>query len=207
MEYVSMAFALPGESGDATLLTRDLRSPDQEAYTFDVRIAGNTGEPVELATTVESELPPGHGLILIDQTTSETIDLLANPSITLPGLPSESGSFYRLVVGGEESDAEGSVSGNNLPESYSLSQNYPNPFNAGTVISYFLPEPTRVDIRVFDVLGRPIATLFQGERGAGYHRAAWDGRDAKNREVASGVYFYRLTTPGFTATKKMLLLR
>jgi hypothetical protein len=207
MKYVSMSFLITRESGAVEKLAGDFRPPNQTGYAFDVLITGNTGEPVELTTEVESALPPGYRAVLVSQSTGAVFDLLGQSAITLPGVPSESGTLYRLFVGDEEYVGAGSTSDNSLPRSYSLSQNYPNPFNAGTVISYFLPQASIVDIRIYDVLGRPIATLSQEEREAGHHQVSWDGRDAQNREVASGVYFYRLATPGFTATKKMILLR
>lgn len=90
----------------------------------------------------------------------------------------------------------------NLPKTFALSQNYPNPFNPTTVIDYQLPKDTHVTLRVYDVLGREVATLVDGEVSAGYHQAAFNGS-----RFASGVYFYRLTTPGFTKVMKMLLVK
>jgi hypothetical protein len=85
---------------------------------------------------------------------------------------------------------------------YRLGQNYPNPFNPATTITFVLPSRAAVSLAVYDILGRRIETLVDGTLAAGSHAAVWDGH-----ECASGVYFYRLLTPGFTQTKRMLMLR
>jgi hypothetical protein len=74
-----------------------------------------------------------------------------------------------------------------LPSTFSLSQNYPNPFNPSTVINYQLPAVSLVTLKVFDMLGREVATLVNGERGAGTHSTVWDASG-----YPSGVYVYRL---------------
>ncbi|MGE5401108.1 MAG: T9SS type A sorting domain-containing protein [Ignavibacteriales bacterium] len=84
-------------------------------------------------------------------------------------------------------------------------QNYPNPFNPGTVISYQLPVFSHVRLAVYDVLGREIAVLFEGDRAAGiysYHL------NANEHSLTSGVYFYRLSADGqVMETRKMVLLK
>jgi len=89
-----------------------------------------------------------------------------------------------------------------------LSQNYPNPFNPSTSIEFSVRERTPVTLNVYDVGGRLVRSLVQGDRAPGeVHRVAWDGRDNAGRAVASGVYFYKLVTNSFTQTKKMVLLK
>ncbi len=94
-----------------------------------------------------------------------------------------------------------------LPKEFRLYQNYPNPFNPETVISFQLSTVSHVDLTVFDLLGRKVATLVNGEKGPGASQMRWDGKDEKGHDVRSGLYFYRLTIPVFTQTKKMLLVR
>ena len=89
-----------------------------------------------------------------------------------------------------------------LPSSYSLAQNYPNPFNPATVISYQLPTRAQVKLKVYDVLGREVATLVNEEQPAGIYKFNFDGG-----RLSSGVYFYRLISSEFTSTKKMILAK
>lgn len=89
-----------------------------------------------------------------------------------------------------------------LPTEYSLQQNYPNPFNPSTVINYSLPVEGFVSLKVFDVLGREIATLVNEPLNAGVHQIEWN---AGNQP--SGVYYYRLQAGTFTDTKKLLLTK
>ena len=93
-----------------------------------------------------------------------------------------------------------------LPSEVALGQNYPNPFNPSTLIPYQLATPSPVRLEVFNVLGQRVATLVDGQQGAGAYVARWDGTDAAGRAVGSGVYFYRLTVGAAHQTGKMVLL-
>ena len=88
-----------------------------------------------------------------------------------------------------------------------LRQNRPNPFNPITTIAYGLPAPGHVTLRVYDVAGRRLRTLVDGEQPAGWREAAWNGLDENGRPAASGVYLYRLSAHGSVRTMKMILLR
>jgi hypothetical protein len=88
------------------------------------------------------------------------------------------------------------------PESYSLQQNYPNPFNPNTTIKFSLPEQTNVKIKIFNSIGQEITTLLNTEIAAGNHAV-----DFNAASLSSGVYFYRIETPNFTSTKKMILIK
>lgn len=85
---------------------------------------------------------------------------------------------------------------------FELNQNYPNPFNPSTVISYQLPVSGDVTLKVYDVLGREVATLIDEYREAGYHEVEFNSAG-----LASGIYYYQLNTGSFIKTKKMVLLR
>jgi hypothetical protein len=83
-----------------------------------------------------------------------------------------------------------------------LHQNYPNPFNPATTIEYVIPTASFVILRVFDVLGREVTTLVNGQKQPGVYTAVWEGTD-----IPSGLYFYKLTAGSFTSVKKMILLK
>jgi hypothetical protein len=99
------------------------------------------------------------------------------------------------------------VAGLNLPKHYKLDQNYPNPFNPNTRISYQLPNTGKVSLVIYNVLGQKVRTLFEGNANAGTHYHVWNGRDNFGSKVATGVYFYKLEAEGFTAIKKMVLVK
>ena len=88
-----------------------------------------------------------------------------------------------------------------------LSLNQPNPFNPETTLRYALAEAQVVRLEIYDMLGQRVRVLVDGEQPPGAHQVVWDGRDHNGRPVASGVYFYRLQTPQFSHTRKMILLR
>lgn len=91
---------------------------------------------------------------------------------------------------------------NRIPAKYELLQNYPNPFNPVTNIHFSIPKNERVSLKVFDLLGNLIAVINDGSLGAGSYNAEFDGSD-----LASGVYFYTLSTDEFNETKKMILVK
>jgi hypothetical protein len=88
-----------------------------------------------------------------------------------------------------------------------LGQNAPNPFNPATTIAFELERAARVTLDVFDVAGRRVRALTDRDLPAGSHAAAWDGRDASGRAVASGVYFYRMRAGGRSETRRMVLVK
>lgn len=88
-----------------------------------------------------------------------------------------------------------------------LAQNVPNPFNPLTTISFDLPGPADVHLRIYDLAGRNVRTLLNEAKDRGSHQVSWDGCDEEGRALASGTYLYRLVTNGRLVTRKMLLLR
>ncbi|MCC6963083.1 MAG: T9SS type A sorting domain-containing protein, partial [candidate division Zixibacteria bacterium] len=94
-----------------------------------------------------------------------------------------------------------------LPTAFSLGQNYPNPFNPETVIEFALPTAADMTISVYNAAGQKVATVLNGMLPAGRHQVRWNAEDSGGNRVSSGVYFYKLETSGFTATKKMLLVK
>ncbi|MDD4051287.1 MAG: T9SS type A sorting domain-containing protein [candidate division Zixibacteria bacterium] len=95
----------------------------------------------------------------------------------------------------------------NTPAVYSLSQNYPNPFNPTTVINYSMERKGKINISIFNILGQHVKTLVDAEVEAGANRVTWEGTDQDGSGVASGVYFYKMTTDKYVETRKMTLMR
>ena len=89
---------------------------------------------------------------------------------------------------------------------FALQQNYPNPFNPTTTINYQLPENGFVTVKVFDVLGKEIATLVNENKSSGYYKVDFDASSAGGG-LTSGVYIYTINVNGFAQSKKMLLMK
>ena len=94
-----------------------------------------------------------------------------------------------------------------LPGGFALEQNYPNPFNSTTTIRFSLPTYNPVQVHIYNLLGRRVREWNLAAVPAGTYELEWDGANASGLEVASGVYFYRITAGPYTASKKMLLLK
>lgn len=94
-----------------------------------------------------------------------------------------------------------------LPTKFALNQNYPNPFNPTTTFSFDIPKESFVNLTVYDINGRVIKELVNNTVKVGSHRFVWNGKDTFGRQVASGMYLYRMTSDDFTQTKKLLLLK
>jgi hypothetical protein len=104
---------------------------------------------------------------------------------------------WKIVMGIGDGGASSAI-----PAQYALNQNYPNPFNPSTAISYQLSAVSHVTLKVFDLLGREIATLVNSNLSAGAHTVQWDASSQP-----SGVYMYRLEVNGASLTKKMVLMK
>jgi hypothetical protein len=96
---------------------------------------------------------------------------------------------------------------NPIPYEFALKQNYPNPFNPETNIEFSLAKEQNVSLVVFNLLGQQVRTLVNSSLSAGDHVAHWDGRNDNGANVPSGIYFYRIFTPEFSQTNKMVLVR
>jgi hypothetical protein len=127
---------------------------------------------------------------------SQFVDAGTDVGLSYSGSAPDLGCFeYSAATGVTAADKS-------IPAQYKLSQNYPNPFNPSTVISYQLSANSRVTLKVYDVLGREVATLVDGVQPAGNRTAVWNAS-----RFASGLYFYRLRTSSYQETKKMMLLK
>ena len=94
-----------------------------------------------------------------------------------------------------------------LPTSFELAQNYPNPFNPTTQIPFTLNKGGIVTLKVFDIAGREVVTLFHGEKSAGAHHVNWNGKDGFGNQMPTGMYIYRIESNGLVQSKKMQLLK
>jgi len=109
--------------------------------------------------------------------------------------------YYTDNLGGFITDVD-KEKPDNFPKDYSLLQNYPNPFNPTTSIKYSLPEQQFVSLKIFDILGKEVATLVNENKPAGNYEMNFDASN-----LTSGVYFYQLRAGSFAATRKLILMK
>jgi len=129
------------------------------------------------------------------------LDMNNNIFVTGPSYGSAATSFEYATLKYSQPIGISPISGE-MPTEFSLSQNYPNPFNPVTNIEFSVPKSSFVKLTVFDVTGRELETLVSQTMSPGTYKADWDAS-----KYSSGVFFYTLTTDGFTQTKKMMLIK
>lgn len=109
---------------------------------------------------------------------------------------------HAMIASAADDDYSGA-----LPRGYRLAQNYPNPFNPATTIEFSLPKSSHVRLTVLNVLGQKVRILADEFLTAGPHTVSWDGTDFDGSRVASGLYYYRLSTDDYSQTKEMVLVK
>ena len=174
---------------------------------WDIEVRSSmVGRPITCQMTDHGVIPDGFRIFVIDRDNEESI---ADPTRDFSATVPASGAVRRFtVIIGTEEYARQNADGVPLaPISYALEQNYPNPFNPSTNIRFQLAKKTYVTLEVFDLLGRRIATLVDGERSPGTHMVEWNGLDDNGTPASTGVYLYRLRTGEFVSARKLVLLR
>jgi hypothetical protein len=176
---------------------------EQDLSAEDVEVAGQAGEVEVYTLTVGDEfrvllmgrdakpLPVGDHLISLKR------GHLEMAAVSLADCQGE-------LVGAKPEYEKGS-----RPTRFALGQNYPNPFNPSTSISYYVGTETavRVSLRVYNLAGQLVKTLVDEEKAPGEHQVIWDGKNQQGDDVASGVYFYRLSVMNFSDSRRMVLLK
>lgn len=92
-------------------------------------------------------------------------------------------------------------------EKFNVSQNYPNPFNPSTTINFDIPNPSEVQIKIFDSNGQKIRDLVNDYRETGNYKVTWDGKDNFGKTVVTGSYFYQIQSGNLVQAKKMIFLK
>ena len=122
----------------------------------------------------------------------------------------DGGNTAPVLVAGDieisEPLATGGGENSRLPQ-FRLEQNRPNPFNANTSVRFELPKAGSARLTVYNVLGQEVTVLVEGFLSAGIREAVWNGKDDTGREMAAGIYFYKLSIPDREAVRKMIYLK
>jgi len=163
-----------------------LYAPDLVTYSVTGGSAERIGDSLAI-TDIGWEAPLDLGMIRVSYSGS-------TPTLTRCWAAGDKAQKVNFIV----SDAT-------LPRSFVLHQNFPNPFNSATMIKFNLPSRQDWRIDIFNIIGQTVRS-FSGDE-MGFKSILWDGRDNDNRELPSGVYFYRLKADDFSSSKKMILLK
>jgi hypothetical protein len=188
--------------------SKDIRSEDNFNGIWNLRINGGTkNRPILLNGILEGLVPEDLVIALIDIQKRESFYDFVNDGVELV---KDSGLPYDLkLVAGDIEYVNMTVQEilNNIPIEFSLGQNYPNPFNPITKINYTLPKYAKVNVSIYNVLGQKVITLLDKKKEYGYHTLIWNGTNSFGKQMATGVYFAKMSSGKFTQTKKMLLLK
>jgi len=183
----------PGVKGWA-LFEVDTSKYSGSHNTEDVRVGMFGGTVTSLSRTLYS---------YTGDNVTEEIDQTGLPGLAAATWTNSARTTYEY----ESGSSAVQLSDTPAPAGWELNQNYPNPFNPTTSIRYSLQRTGQVEVTVYNMLGQTVRVLENGVQAPGVYETTWDGRDAHGKEVASGMYLYRISTDDFTETRKMMLLK
>ncbi|QQS35326.1 MAG: T9SS type A sorting domain-containing protein [Ignavibacteriales bacterium] len=187
---------------DEVNLNHYLLPPSPPAGAFDVRFGSGR---------LAENLKEGSKSIELNGMKYPVTVRLENANIKLQD---ESGKIFneRMKTGGELVITNSAVtkllvSADIIPDKFALEQNYPNPFNPATTVQFDVPQTSDVVIKIYDMLGQEVRTLFSGQVEGGTYKVQWDGLNNSGQQISSGSYIYRMTAGEFVQTKKMIMLK
>ena len=207
-QFVTLDFNNTNWMDKPGLYSGDFKKFNSLGQFWDIKLQSrNTENTVDLKIEQLGELPPGFVMYLIDPLNNKVLEYSEDFSFHIDGHTNMEKQF-RFIVGTEEYFNENNLGARLLPESYILSQNFPNPFNNRTTIEFALPEEARVSIIIYNSMGQQIISPINSvEMMQGYHQFTWNGENGFGERVATGIYFYQLTSEKFSMIRKMLLLK
>ncbi|NIU99856.1 MAG: S8 family serine peptidase [Phycisphaerae bacterium] len=207
-QYISVYFPHPGWNMLTDFYSIDARpSPvDGDVWNFEIRT--NIHDEVRLTFDGIRKVPREFEVWLVDEDLKLSQNLRkANRFSTAPP-PNNQSRRLQLMIGKPDYIQRKIETFKGMPENFELFQNFPNPFNSITTIRYALPQAEKVTLRVFNILGKEVATLANGElQERGFHTAIWKGTDDDGFLVASGIYILRIQSGSFSKAKKMILIK
>ena len=193
------------KNNDAYELTRNYKSLS-EGQTWDALLKlKNQSIKTEIIPIFYGQLPNKWRAVLINKNDNKIFSIDGS-SIFIKSLVKK---VELIIIAGPPNYIKDKVSEYqiSIPTEFALNQNYPNPFNPITNITYDIAKQGLVRITIYDIMGREINTLTSKHHLPGKYKIAWRGQDVSGYKAAAGIYFYQLSTPDFTKTKKMVLLK
>lgn len=196
-------------AGQTAQFTITVTDPNRNKAGVDIAVRLGTLDPSPSSADLKlqsGEITHLHAISMTNHTVTKTFNYIAPAApgtdtifaTVTSGTPAWNWAPSKRVVVANLSG----VKNNQVAREFKLNQNYPNPFNPQTNISFELPKASNVTVKVFDMIGNEVLTLLDSRLESGTHEISWNASG-----YSSGVYFYKLITDGYTATRKMMLVK
>ena len=183
---------------------RDIRPPVKDSETWEFELRTTLRAPVQLGFRGVGAVPAAYQVYLIDEDRAQAADIRASSSYSFT--PATDVSKFKVLVG-TPAAVKGQLDAL-VPKAFALENNFPNPFNPETTIPVSVPFASVIHLKVYNILGAEIRTLYDGQIAGGKYWFRWDGRSDHGSTAASGVYFVRLvTSTGLAFVHKLSLVR
>lgn len=206
-EYVMLYFPHRDWSERPDIYAGDFRPENGVGHIWDFEVRSNIEDVINLTFT-GLEQTPEFEVVIVDKILNRTQNLREDNRFQFGNLKKDQIHKFVLIVGEQAFVEDNLLQLKTTPFQYELSANFPNPFNLRTAIRYALPEPQKVTLRVFNLLGQEVIKILDSEnRKVGFHIEYWDGKNRHGSTVASGIYLYQLHAGKFVETRKMMLLK
>lgn len=203
-DYVSLAFQPPTQDGS---LWRDLRGTDASLHTWTAEVQTNVSGMVTITTSGIPSVPPDQEVWLVDPALDVTQNLRKTSRYQFPASGEEATRRLQFLVGAPAVIQQTLRRENARPQRVELLPSVPNPIRTHATLRYQLPEPMRVTLEVYDLLGRRVTTLVDGRQvEAGTHAYSWTP-GAAGEAVSSGTYLLRLRAGETTRTRRLVVVR
>ncbi len=207
-DYVMLYFPHQEWSHHADLYTGDFRAGGKDGYVWNFEIRTPILDVVNLSFEGLQDVPAEFEVRLVDHALLQAQDLKSINHYSFFNHSDQQLHQFSLVAGTSLFVQNSTSEFKSVVSDYELYNNFPNPFNLSTTIGFSLPQPEKITLKIFNLLGEEVATLLnQQPLEAGFHKAYWDGRNKWGKVVASGIYLYRMDAGTFSRTRKMLLVK
>ena len=201
----TVSFHRPEWDADFSTFATDIRPEFNQTESWDFEVRGGQRQICQLTLDGVKNIPEQFEVYLSDESRGKYVNAREQSSYEFMAVGEV--SKFRVVVGKQESVQE-DLNAVHPPTEFALGKNYPNPFNPSTMIPLAIPLHTEIDLRVYNLLGQEVKTIYTGAIEAGRYDLSWDGRDDAGQALSSGIYLYRLTTlAGVNLTGRMVLLK
>jgi len=200
----SVTFERPQWDGDYKQYATDIRPPIEDVQSWPMTVTAYPGERAELSFSGIEMIPEQFDVVLINHSKYSYHNL--RQSETYSFIPETEYNHFEILVGRQDlvMDQVQQI----VPTEFILGKNFPNPFNPSTSIPVTIPEAADISLKVYDILGKEIRTLYEGAAEPGRHYYRWDGTSYDGRAVSAGIYLYKLSiVNGPAQLGKMVLVK